>query len=97
MSYSVEGQMFSMICQWQVSGISQIEFCKKKSVSYATFHYWYKKFRDSEVSEEVVSSFIPVTIADRVGSAFCSVRLPDGVVIDFHSPVSPGYLNQLGK
>jgi hypothetical protein len=49
--------MFSMIRQWQVSGISQIEFCKKKSVSYATFHYWYKKFRDSEVSEEVVSSY----------------------------------------
>ncbi|MFM6345287.1 MAG: IS66 family insertion sequence element accessory protein TnpA [Dolichospermum sp.] len=42
MSHSPEGQMFSMIRQRQVSGISQIEFCKKKSVSYATFHYWYK-------------------------------------------------------
>ena len=63
MSHSAEGQMFSMIRQWQVSGISQIEFCKKKSVSYATFHYWYKKFRDSEVSEEVVSSFIPLTVS----------------------------------
>jgi hypothetical protein len=97
MSHSAEGQMFSMIRQWQVSGISQIEFCKKKSVSYATFHYWYKKFRDSEVSEEVNPSFVPVTITDTVVSTFCTVRLLDGIVIDFHNPVSPDYLNQLGK
>jgi hypothetical protein len=97
MSHSAEGQMFSMIRQWQVSGISQIDFCKKKLISYATFHYWYKKFRDSEPPKEVVPSFVPVTITDTVGSTFCSVRLADGMVIDFHSPISPDYLNQLGK
>ena len=97
MTRSAEDQMFSMIRQWQVSGISQMEFCRKQSVSYGTFHYWYKKFRDSEVPEEVVSSFVPLTITDTIHSTFCSVRLPNGVIIDFHNPVSPDYLNQLGK
>jgi hypothetical protein len=97
MSRTAKSQMFSIIRQWQVSGVSQIDFCKKKSITYATFHYWYKKFRDNEPSEEVVPSFVPVTITDTVVSTFCSVRLLDGIVIDFHSPVSPDYLNQLGK
>ncbi|MFO0453185.1 MAG: IS66 family insertion sequence element accessory protein TnpA [Pseudomonadota bacterium] len=97
MARKAEHQMFSKIRQWQVSRVSQIDFCKKKSITYATFHYCYKKFRDNEPSEEVVPSFVPVTITDTVGSTFCSVRLLDGIVIDFHNPVSPDYLNQLGK
>lgn len=97
MARKAEHQMFSKISQWQVSGVSQIDFCKKNSITYATFHYWYKKFRDNKPSEEVNPSFVPVTIPDTVVSTFCSVRLPLGVVIDFHSPVSPDYLNQLGK
>jgi hypothetical protein len=97
MARSDDGKMFSMIRQWQGSGISQKAFCKKKDIAYATFHYWYKKFREVDLPEDIVPSFAPVTIADHVGLSFCSVRLPDGVVIDFHSPVPPGYLNQLGK
>jgi hypothetical protein len=97
MARKAEHQMFSKIRQWQVSGVSQIDFCKKNSITYATFHYWYKKFRDNKPSEEVNPSFVPVTITDTVVSTFCSVRLLDGIVIDFHNPVSPDYLNQLGK
>ena len=97
MARKYELQMFSLIRQWRESGVSQIDFCKKKSITYATFHYWYKKFRDNEPSEEVNPSFVPVTITDIAVPTFCSVRLLDGIVIDFHNPVSPDYLNQLGK
>ena len=97
MAHVTEERILALIRHWQGSGISQKAFCKKKAIAYATFHYWYKKFRDVDSPEDIVPSFVPVTIADAVGTFFCSVRLPDGVVIDFHSPVPPSYLNQLGK
>jgi hypothetical protein len=54
--------MFTLIRQWQRSGISQKDFCEKKDIAYATFHYWYRKFRDVDPPDKVVSSFVPLSI-----------------------------------
>ena len=90
--------MFGLIRQWQGSGMSQKDFCKKKDIVYATFHYWYKKFRDVDVHDDAPApSFVPVTMPVVSSSSFCTVHMQDGMQIDFHAPVPPAYLNQLGK
>ncbi len=89
--------MFTLIRQWQSSGISQKDFCEKKDIAYATFHYWYRKFRDVDPPDQVLPSFVPLSMPATTLSSFCTVRLPQGVSIDFHAPVPPAYLNQLGK
>jgi hypothetical protein len=95
MSQSTEERMFSLIRQWQGSGISQKAFCQKKDLAYATFHYWYKKFR-TNAPEELEPSFVPVPLPVSMASIFCTVHMPGGVSIDFHQPVPVGYLNQIG-
>ncbi len=97
MAHLTEERMFTLIRQWQSSGISQKDFCEKKDIAYAAFHYWYRKFRDVTLPDQVVSSFVPLSIPATTRSSFCTVRLPEGVSIDFHAPVPAGYLNQLGK
>jgi hypothetical protein len=44
-----------------------------------------------------VPSFTPVTMPLIGSDTFCTVRMQGGIQIDFHAPVPPGYLNQLGK
>ncbi|WP_442345985.1 IS66 family insertion sequence element accessory protein TnpA, partial [Foetidibacter luteolus] len=34
--------MFSMIGDWQQSGLSQKAFCAQHGIRYHVFHYWYK-------------------------------------------------------
>ena len=97
MASSAEERMFKLIRQWQGSGLSQKDFCKKKDIVYATFHYWYKKFRDADQTPSVVPAFTPISTEHLSSPSFCTVRLQDGMRIDFHTPVPPAYLNQLGK
>ena len=97
MARSAQERMFALILQWQGSGMSQKDFCAKKDIVYATFHYWYKKFRDANVHDAPVASFVPVTMPVVTNTSFCTVHIDGGIQIDFHAPVPPGYLNQLGK
>ena len=97
MARSAEDRMFALIRQWQGSGMTQKDFCVKKSIVYATFHYWYKKFRDADHTDKPVPSFVPVTMPVVGSSSFCTVHLAGGIQIDFHAPVPPAYLNQLGN
>ena len=42
----VREQMFTMIEQWQRSGLTQKAFCEQQSIRYHTFYYWYKCYRE---------------------------------------------------
>jgi hypothetical protein len=94
MSQSSEERMFTLIRQWQGSGMGQKDFCQKKGIAYSSFHYWYKKFRMSEPVERELS-FVPVPLPVSMASIFCTVHMPGGVSIDFHQPVPVGYLSQI--
>jgi|694.fasta_scaffold140843_1 hypothetical protein len=97
MARTTEERMFALIRQWQETGMSQKDFCARKNIVYATFHYWYKKFRDASPPQDLTPSFVPVSVPLQTISSFCTVRMADGIQIDFHAPVPPAYLNQLGK
>ena len=96
MARSAQERIFSLILQWQGSGMSQKDFCVKKDIVDATFHDWYKKFRDANAQDAPAPSFVTVTMPLVTNTSFCTVHMEGGIQIDFHAHVPPGYLNQLG-
>ena len=99
-SEEVQQQMFSMIESWQQRGLTQKCYCEQHSIRYHVFHYWYKKYRDTQASDQQ-SYFIPLQLQPApVGRApirpaagvHTELVLPDGRQLLFHQPVSADYL-----
>lgn len=102
-SEEVQQQMFSMIEFWQQSGLTQKDYCEQHSIRYHVFHYWYKKYRDTQPSDKK-SYFIPLQLqpapaakASPTPSAgvHTEIVLPDGRRLLFHQSVSADYLKAL--
>jgi hypothetical protein len=94
----VREQMFSMITDWQQSGLSQKAYCEQQGIRYHVFHYWYKCFRDLQ-SPSPDAGFIPLKIQSsdfvNTSSAHIELFLSDGRRLLFHSPLSSDYLKAL--
>jgi len=106
MQYSEETQqqMFSMIASWQQSDLTQKDYCEQHSIRYHVFHYWYKKYRDTQSVPAKEHSFIPLQVPPGVtaaagnvtpGGVYAEIILPDGRRLLFHQPVSADYLKAL--
>ncbi len=91
-------QMFSMINEWQQSGVSQKAFCEQYGIRYHVFHYWYKCFRNLQ-SPAKHEGFIPLSIQPSPpingSSAYVELLLPDGKCLLFRQPVSSDFLKAL--
>lgn len=105
MQYSDETQqqMFSVIESWQHSSLNQKAYCEQHSIPYHVFHYWYKKYKDIQLSENKKAGFIALQIQPSVTAAsqtppagvHTEIVLPDGRRLLFHQPVSADYLKAL--
>lgn len=71
--------MYSLIREWESSGISQLEFLKHHQVARSTFGYWRKKYL-LENNSKAEGKFISVKIADSVTGA------TSGLPIELHYP-----------
>lgn len=96
---SVEQKMFKCIRGWQQSGLAQKAWCKKSNIAYATFHYWYKKFREKEamgVGKGDEGKFVQL-VMDSANSSewWCEIRVANGRKLVFRQPVSPELLQTL--
>ncbi len=89
----IQRQMFEHINQWQQSGLNQKAFCEQVNLSYHIFHYWYKRYRNTE--SQAVSSFIKLAVSSPSVSSPAELVLPDGKRLLFHQPVSADYLKAL--
>jgi hypothetical protein len=99
----MQQQMFSMIAFWQQSGLTQKHYCEQHSIRYHVFHYWYKKYRDTQLSDKK-SCFIPLQLQAATAAPITpplpagvhtEIVLPDGRRLLFHQPVSADYLKAL--
>src|SRR4051794_11493277 len=98
-------QMFLMIASWQQSGLDQKTYCEQHSIRYHVFHYWYKKYRDAQLSAPAAikeHGFIPLQLTPPPATAFrtpagvhTELILPDGRRLLFHHQVSVDYLKTL--
>ncbi len=93
----VQKKMFAMVAHWQQSGLSQKMFCEQNGIRYHVFHYWYKRFRDSQAINKE-ATFIPLQIKplQNVSThAGIELLLTDGGRLVFHQPVSAGFIKAI--
>jgi len=89
-------QMFSLIEQWQQSGLTQKAFCEQQSIRYYVFHYWYKRYRIQQSgSSDNAGSFVKLQVAKPSSLGGVEINFPGGIRILFHEPVSSNYLKTL--
>ena len=91
-------EMFSMIRNWQQSGLTQKAYCEQNKIRYHVFHYWYKCFRDLQLPAKE-AGFIPLKIqpSTSVNTSLPHIELllADGKRLLFHQPVASDYLKAL--
>jgi hypothetical protein len=89
-------QMFSLMEQWQQSGLTQKTFCEQQSIRYYVFHYWYKRYRMQQSGlADNPGSFVKLQVSKPLPSGSIEINYPGGVRILFHEPVSSEYLKAL--
>lgn len=98
MQNSLEQKMFGYIIGWQQSGLSQKAWCFKHRISYAAFHYWYKKFRDHQ-SEKTVSparGFVKLMVQDKLSDTpWCELVISPNKKLVFHQPLNIDFIRSL--
>ena len=69
-------QWKALVAEWQDSGLSQQEFCRRRGLSFSGFHYWRHK-----MNREIGESSEMVRVADAgevVGKQRGSIRIHVG-------------------
>ncbi len=86
-------EMYSLIEDYQNSGLSQKEFSKTQQIRYATFNYWVCKYR-KEKAQPDTASFIPL-IPSKKSVWPISITFPNNIRIELSGDVPSSYIKQL--
>jgi hypothetical protein len=89
----VRRHMFTMIEQWQQSGLSQKAWCRQSGMAYHVFHYWYKRYRNTKSTLQT-SSFTELKV-QPAAFGFMELLFPDGKRLLFHQPVNSDFIKAL--
>ncbi len=91
----VREHMFSLIEQWQQSGLTQKTFCEQHAIRYYVFHYWFKRYRMQQAGEDNAGSFVKLQVVKPSSGGAVEINYPGGIRIIFHDQVSSNYLKSL--
>ncbi len=77
-------KMFTLVEQWQQSGLSQVDFARTNNLKLFTLRYWINKSRRQQ---QELSGFIQLNESTGTGII---VRYPNGVelLLPVHTPAS---------
>lgn len=96
-------RMSSLIQSYQSSDQTQKDFCTQNDITYSTFQFWLKKYREnkdtSDKREKRLQSggFIPVDItgsSEEETTGF-QIEYPNGVRLSFRSIPDMGIIREL--
>ena len=80
-SSRLKEKMFDLIFQQTKSGVSQIQFCKNKKMSIATFSYWRKKYLEAQ-PKDTSNNFIALKIKTvPKTNHLIEIQLPNKIVL----------------
>lgn len=93
----VRQQMLEMVDRWKQSGLSQKDFCKKESVTFHKFYYWYRRYRQQNQAIQATSTpgFVKLKIEEPLAATSIEIHFPQGARLFFHNRVSAEYLKTL--
>ena len=89
--------MFSLIENWQQSGLSQKNFCEQHQIAAHQFYYWYKCYRIKNDVPVIQASkgFIELHWREPEPEAGIEVLLSCGHRILFHQPVAALFIKAI--
>lgn len=89
--------MFSLIENWQQSGLSQKNFCEQHQIAAHQFYYWYKCYRIKNDVPVVrgAKGFIELHSQGTAPEAGIEVLLLSGHRIYFNQPVAASFIKVL--
>jgi|SRR5665647_1355621 len=89
--------MFSLIENWQQSGLSQKAFCEQHQIVSHVFYYWYKCYRTKTdaPAAQPANGFIELHSHDTSPEASIEVLLACGHRIFFHQPVAASFIKAI--
>ncbi len=82
-------QMFSLINEWEQSGMTKLEFCRIKNITKDSFYYWSNKYKNNQLSRV---GFLPVQIpkSKKLSPSNIIIEYPSGIKLNlpYDYPVS---------
>jgi hypothetical protein len=90
-------QMFPQIQKWELSGLSQKEFCERHDIKPHVFYYWLRHYRaESQVFSKETSGFVSVQMEESPGeSVVVEVIYVNGTRVVFKEGVGLNFLRGL--
>ena len=75
-------EMFRHVEAWEVSGLSQRQYCHQQGFSVSTFSYWRKRHRSDTAGEDTSAGFLPLTLPpSKETLRQVEVDLPGGIIL----------------
>ena len=94
---AISAQQQKHIKSWQVSGLSQVAYCRQHQLNSKTFSNWLQAYRSQQVAS-ASPTLIPVEIKSNVSPpGLLCLRWPQGLTLELPADVSPQWLGQLLK
>lgn len=89
--------MFSLIENWQQSGLSQKVFCEQHHIATHQFYYWYKCYRRKKdiPANQVSKGFIELHSQEAAHEAGIELLLACGHRILFRRPVAASFIKAI--
>ncbi len=89
--------MFSLIKNWQQSGLSQKLFCDQRQIKAHVFYYWFKCYRaqNNTLVTQPAKRFIELHSQALLPEASVELLLANGHRILFHQPVAASFIKAL--
>jgi transposase-like protein len=92
-------EMFTLIEQWEISGISHKSFCDQHDLRSHVFYYWLNKYKRTRSTSG--SSFVPVEISPGEPKSKeqgeIHIQYPNGVMVILNESVNISRLRALIK
>lgn len=90
-------QQIRHIKAWQVSGLTQVAYCRDHGLNSKTFGNWLRAYRDVQKHNQR-TSLIPVKITPTSPvSDYLKLRCSNGHTLELPTDVSPQWLGELLK
>ena len=90
MAHYTEQEKLEWLENWKTSGLSAACFSKDKPFSTSSLDYWKRKIRTASES-----SFVQVIPDNSMRPPYVRLTYPQGVVLEFYSPVESEYIKSL--
>ena len=73
-------EMFPIVEAWRDSGLSKKAFCEERGIVKSIFYYWYKKYREENVSGGFIPLLPEASQALAPGHTI-EIQYPNGVLL----------------